>query len=34
VVFEMFGAYYPAVGPGVLHQELRRARQVLDRRAA
>jgi len=34
VVFEMFGAYYPMVGPGLLHQELRRARQVLDRRAA
>lgn len=34
VVFEMFGAYYPMVGPGLLHQELRRARQVLDRCAA
>lgn len=34
VVFEMFGAYYPMVGPGLLLQELRRARQVLDGRAA
>lgn len=34
VVFEMFGNYFPQVGPEPLLAELRRARQVLERRAA
>jgi len=33
VVFEMFGNYFPSVGPEPLRQELRRAREILDRRA-
>ena len=33
VVFEMFGNYFPAVGPEPLTRELRRAREILDRRA-
>lgn len=34
VVFEMFGNYFPSVGPEPLVRELRRAREILDRRAA
>lgn len=33
VVFEMFGNYFPQVGPEPLLAELRRARRVLERRA-
>jgi uncharacterized protein (UPF0276 family) len=33
VVFEMFGNYFPSVGPEPLKQELRKAREILDRRA-
>jgi hypothetical protein len=30
----MFGNYFPSVGPEPLVRELRRAREILDRRAA
>ena len=33
VVFEMFGNYFPSIGPEPLRQELRKAREALDRRA-